>query len=253
MSKVSYDFSGERFVVTGASSGMGRQIAVELAEAGAKVLAIARRTERLEELGKQYSGQIIPGVLDVRDSEKMSEAVVSFVAEHGKFHGAVHAAGVFPATPLRAYDEKMAREAMDISFWSGIRLVQIANKKKNSEPRCSNILFSSIAADIGNKANFAYSGAKAAVRAAIRSIGKEIYQTGNRINTISPGWVDTEMTLNSMKEGATADKVLAPLLLGRGKPEDVSGMVLFLLSDRARWITGEDFVVDGGYLMGGYN
>lgn len=253
MSKVTYDFTGERFVVTGASSGMGRQIVIELAESGATVLVIARRAERLQALEKKYPGQITSGVFDVRDYEKMSKAVDSFVAEHGKFHGVVHAAGVFSATPLRAYDEKMAREAMDISFWSGIRLVQIVNKKKNSEPRCSNILFSSIAAHIGNKANFAYSGAKAAVRAAIRSIGKEIYQTGKRINTVSPGWVDTEMSLNSMEDGTTSDKALKPLLLGRGKPEDVSGMVLFLLSDRARWITGEDFVVDGGYLLGEAN
>ena len=140
---------------------------------------------------------------------------------------------------------------MDISFWSGIRLVQIVNRKINSESCCSSILFSSVSAYIGNKATFAYSGAKAAIQAAVRSIGKEIYQTGKRINTISPGWVDTEMTLNSVKDGTASSRLLDPLLLGSGKPEDISGMVLFLLSERARWITGEDFVVDGGYLLGG--
>ena len=234
MSTITYDFTGERFVVTGASSGMGRQIAVELAEAGATVLAIARRGERLAELSQQYPGKIVSGVFDVRDSGRLAQAIKKFVAEHGKLHGAVHAAGMFPATPLRAYDDTIAREAMDINFWSAIRLIQIVNKKTNSEPRCSNIIFSSISAYIGNKANFAYSGAKAAVQAAVRSIGKEISQTGKRINTISPGWVDTEMTLNSIEEGTSSSKVLDPLLLGRGKPEDVSGMVLFLLSDRAR-------------------
>ena len=253
MSNVTYDFTGERFVVTGASSGMGRQIAVELAEAGATVLAIARRVERLAELEQQYPGKIVPGVIDVCDSEKLSEAIKLFVAQHGKLHGAVHAAGIGASTPLRAYDEKKARAVMDVSFWSGIRLMHIVNKKKISMPGCSSILFSSVAAHIGEKSFFAYSAAKAALQIAVRALAKEIYPNGNRINTIAPGWVETEMTQWADETGTTAPKMFDRYLFGTGKVQDVSGMVLFLLSDRASWITGEDFVVDGGYLMGGYN
>ncbi len=253
MSKVSFDFTGERFVVTGASSGMGRQITAELAEAGATVLAIARRAERLAELENQYPGMIVPGVLDVCNSEKLSEAISSFVAEYGKFHGAVHAAGIGASTPLRAYDEETARAVMDVSFWSGVRLMQIINKKKNSMPGCSSILFSSVAAHIGEKSFFAYSAAKSALKVAVRTFAKEIYQNGNRINTISPGWVATEMTQWANEAGTTAPKMFDRYLFGTGETQDVSGMVLFLLSDRAKWITGEDFIVDGGYLQGGYN
>lgn len=253
MGEVIYDFSGERFVVTGASSGMGRQIAVELAEAGATVLAIARRAERLEELEKQYPTQIIPSVLDVCDSDKLSACISSFVVSHGKLHGTVHAAGITGNAPLRAYDEDMARKIMDVSFWSGVRLMQIINKKKNSEDGCASVLFSSVAAHIGEKSNFAYSAAKIALQAAVRSIAKEIYTRKNRINTVSPGWVHTEMTQHEKEQNEAPPKFWDWHLLGLGEPEDVSGMVLFLLSDRARWITGEDFVVDGGYLMGGYN
>lgn len=253
MSKVTYDFTGERFVVTGASSGMGRQIAVELAGAGAIVLAIARRTERLAELEKEYPGKIVPGAFDVRDSEKLVEAINSFVAGHGKLNGAVHAAGIGASTPLRAYDEEAARAVMEVSFWSGIRLMQIVNKKKNSTPGCSSILFSSVAAHIGEKSFFAYSASKAALQIAVRSLAKEIYQNGNRINTIAPGWVETEMTQWADETGTTAPKMFDRYLFGTGKVQDVSGMVLFLLSERAKWITGADFVVDGGYLQGGYN
>lgn len=251
MGKVSFDFADERFVVTGASSGMGRQIASELAGAGATVLAIARRSERLEILEKNYRGRIIPGVLDVCDCEKLSACISSFVGSHGKLHGAVHAAGIFTNTPLRTYDEMAARKVMDISFWSGIRLMQLVNKKKNSEEGCSSVIFSSVAAVIGEKSNFAYSAAKIALQAAVRSIAKEIYTRKNRINTISPGWVHTEMTKHEEEQSITPPKFLDRHLLGLGEPNDVSGMVLFLLSDRARWITGEDFVVDGGYLLGG--
>ncbi|ORU01364.1 3-oxoacyl-(acyl-carrier protein) reductase [Anaerovibrio sp. JC8] len=253
MGRVQYDFSGERFVVTGASSGMGRAVAKELAAAGATVLAVARREDRLVALQNEFTGQIVPSALDVCDSKALSEAIASFVKTYGKLHGAVHAAGIFSSTPLRAYDEDEARKIMDISYWAGIRLMQIVNKKKNAEDGCSSVLFSSVAAAVGEKSNFAYSSAKIAMQAAVRSIAKEIYQRKNRINTISPGWVHTEMTRNEDENSALNKKFYDWHLLGIGEPEDVTGMVLFLLSERARWITGTDVVVDGGYLLGGYN
>lgn len=253
MGKVAYDFSGERFVVTGASSGMGRVITGELAAAGAIVLAIARRRDNLMKLESEYPGHIVPVAIDVCDSQGMSAGVASFVAEYGKLHGAVHAAGIFSSTPLRAYDENEARRVMDVSFWAGIRLMQLVNKKKNSEEGCSSVLFSSVAATVGEKSNFAYSSAKIAMQAATRSIAKEIYTRKNRINTISPGWVHTEMTRYEDETSLVNKKFFDWHLLGIGEPQDVSGMVLFLLSERARWITGTDVVVDGGYLLGGYN
>lgn len=253
MGKVSYDFSDERFVVTGASSGMGRTVAAELASAGATVLAVARRKEKLLELEQAYTGHIVPGVVDVCNGNALADAVSSFVATYGKLSGAVHAAGIFSSTPLRAYDEAEARRIMDVSFWAGIRLMQIVNKKKNAAEGCSSVLFSSVAAIIGEKSNFAYSSAKIAMQAAVRAIAKEIYPRKNRINTISPGWVHTEMTRYEEEHSQVSSKFYDWHLLGIGEPEDVSGMVLFLLSDRARWITGTDVVVDGGYLLGGYN
>lgn len=253
MGSVVYDFSGERFVVTGASSGMGRTLSEELASSGATVLAIARREERLQELKKEYPERIVTSAVDVCDSKGMSEAISSFVTSHGKINGAVHAAGIFSSTPLRNYDETEARTIMDISFWAGIRFIQLVNKKKNSMDGCSSILFSSVAATIGEKSNFAYSSAKLAMQGAVRSIAKEIYMRGNRINTISPGWVNTELTRREDENSLVNKKFFDWHLLGIGEPEDVTGMVLFLLSDRARWITGTNAVVDSGYLLGGYN
>ena len=253
MGSVLYDFSGERFVVTGASSGMGRKVAEELAAAGAMVLAIARREERLQELKNEYPEHIITAPVDVCDTKGMTEAISSFVGSYGKIAGAVHAAGIFSSTPLRNYDESEARKIMDISFWSGIRFIQLVNKKKNAMDGCSSILFSSVAATIGEKSNFAYSSAKLAIQGAVRSIAKEIYTRGNRINTVSPGWVNTELTRKEDESSLVNKKFYDWHLLGIGEPEDVTGMVLFLLSERARWITGTNIVVDGGYLLGGYN
>ena len=251
MGQVNFNFSGENFVVTGASSGMGRQVATELAASGGKVLAIARRAERLSELTAKYPENIVAGAVDVCDGEAMEQVISRFVAEHGKLNGAVHAAGVFSPTPLRAYDETLAKKITDVSFWAGIRLMQIVNKKRMSVDGCSSILFSSVAASIGEKSNFAYSAAKAALQAAVRSIAKEIYQRKNRINTISPGWVHTELTRHEEENSLVTSKFFDWHLFGVGEPDYVSGMVLFLLSNRAHWITGTDVVVDGGYLLGG--
>lgn len=251
MRDVVFDFSNHRFVVTGASSGMGHQIAIELAQAGAVVLAIARRQERLDKLQAMFPTQIVPGVADVRDEKTLEDIICLFVAKYGKLHGAVHAAGISASTPLRAYSEDVSREIMDTSFWAGIRLMQIVNKRKNSEGICSSVLFSSASAYIGEKSLFAYSAAKASLQVAVRTLAKEIYKDGRRINTVSPGWVKTEMTEKEIAATAVSEEILNRHLLGIGNPEDISGMVLFLLSDRARWITGTDIVIDGGYLLGG--
>lgn len=247
MSQVTFDFTGCRFAVTGASSGMGCALAKELAAAGADVLAIARRKEKLRELQDDFPDRITIAPVDVCDKEKISEVVRSFVQVKGKLHGGVYAAGIVGITPLKQYDGEMARKIMDVSFWAGVDFLQICTKVAVSEKGASFVLFSSIDAVAGWKGKFAYSSAKMAINSAVKSIAKEIARRNQRVNSILPGWVQTDMT----KE-AEAFTDMVPImereLLGVGRPEDVTGQVMFLLSDRATWITGTNVVVDGGYL-----
>lgn len=249
---VTYDFSSKNFIVIGASSGMGRQIAEDLAEAGAHVLAVARREELLRKLQEKYPEHISIALVDMTATQPLDGALAPFVAEFGKLHGAVYTAGVEGLTPLRVFSEDQARIIMETSFWGAIKAMQLINQRKFSVDGCSSVLFSSISAYTGAASMFAYSAAKAAVQAAVRSIAKEICRSGKRINTVSPGWVSTEMTHRAVQEAVEdmTRTVEERCLLGLGKPEDVSGLVLFLLSERARWITGKDFIVDGGYLWG---
>ncbi|WP_019551939.1 SDR family NAD(P)-dependent oxidoreductase [Propionispira raffinosivorans] len=247
MKEVIYDFSGKRFVITGASSGMGRQIAMELAEAGALILGLARGENKLRELSTLYPMQIKYAACDVTDKEALEIAVCKFVNENGKLNGVVHAAGISDITPIKMYNEKVAHEIMDISFWAGANLIQICTKNKYGKQGMSNILFSSICAHSAEKGMFAYAGAKAALQIGAKSIAKEIAGKHHRINTITPGWVKTNMT-DQAAQLADLEKFFENNLLGEGSVDDVSGIVLFLLSDRARWITGTDIVVDGGYL-----
>ena len=247
MKQVKFDFEGKNFIVTGASSGMGRQVSLELVEAGAKVLAIARRENELQKLKEFYPDYIVPASLDVCDEEKLENAIKNFVNQYGKIDGAVHAAGISKLTTLRAYNKNEAERIMDVSFWAAIKLMQIATKVKYSNLGASFLAFSSVAAIHTDKGLFAYASAKAAVKIAMKTFAKETANRKIRINTISPGWVNTNMTAG-LEETNNLNEVNRNSLLGIGNPEDVSGMVLFLLSDRSKWITGTDIVVDGGYL-----
>lgn len=247
MSRVVFDFTGENFVVTGASSGMGRQVAVELATAGANVLAIARNEARLQELQAQYPANISVAALDVCDSEKMENAIKDFVKEHGKLHGGVHGAGITDITPLKSYDKDKAHKIMDINFWAGANFLQYATKKRISNDGASFVLFSSVYAQSSPKGMFVYGAAKAGINIAVQSLSKEIAKRKQRVNSIMPGWVETGMT-DMIGDISNKSDIVGNELLGTGSPCDVTGMVLFLLSDRGCWITGSNIAVDGGYL-----
>ena len=245
-----FDFTGRRIVVTGATSGIGRKVVEDLLESGATVLGIARREEILKEISESHE-KFIGAALDVRDGDKMKIAIEKFAAEHGKLNGAVHSAGIFLSTPLRTYDESVAKEIMDINFWAGMRLMQIVNRKKVAEPCCSNVLIASVAAHVGERSQFAYSASKGALQSAARSLSKEIFQTGARINTVSPGMIETPMTRGQVDGSMVSPRVMERHLLGIGRTQDVSRVILFLLDDESKWITGEDFTIDGGYRGGG--
>lgn len=248
-SQLSFNFNNCNYVVTGASSGIGRQITIELINSGACVLAIARDKNKLSALQKDVSS---PSMLhtcsvDVCDNDSIEEVIKSFVKERGKLSGSVHAAGILNMTFLKNYSAQTAKEIMEINFWAGINLVKIATNAKYGV-MTSNVLLSSVCAKSHELGEFAYSASKSAINSAVSSIAKEISKKHHRINSIMPGWCDTPMTKKIVEEyGLNLDEIEKQSLLGLGHVEDISGLVLFLLSDRAKWITGSHYVIDGGY------
>ncbi len=247
--EVSFLLKEKNYIVTGASSGIGRQIALEIAHAGGRVLAVGRDKERLDKTASYYPNQIVSARTDVRDYQAVEGYIQDFTKTYGKFNGAVHAAGSLLITPLRTYQEAEARELVDVSFWSGIKLIQLASRKAYAEPESSYVFLSSVCAYKGEAAQFALNAAKAALQVSARTLAKEICRQGSRINTISPGLILTGLTEHDFDERGISEGIKEKHLLGLGHVEDVSGLTLYLLSNRARWITGQDFVVDGGYLI----
>jgi len=250
MMDISFDFSDKVFCITGATSGIGKKITSDICCSGGRVIAVGRNRDVFVKLKAEHGEKLYPVVADLRD-ESVVEKIQKAISELGKLDGFVHAAGVSYNTPLRVYNDDKAHEIMDVSFWSAVKLIQLINKPKNHNPMCSYVLFSSVAAYSGGKAIFAYAAAKSAVQSLARTLCKEIVKDGSRINSISPGVIETDMTRMVDDKFGLSDSIKQGALLGLGSVEDVSGMVKFLMSDNAKWITGRDFVIDGGYLMGG--
>ena len=254
MQDVQFNYAGKNFVVVGASSGIGKQIALELAQAGANVLCMARRVEIIEQLKDfQGEGKIYPAFIDVTKAtaKDWDSIIKNFVGETGKISGGVYTAGVSGLTPLRRWNEELAQKIMDTSYWGMIRFIQSATKKRFANESSSFVVFSSNAAYNATQGLMIYSSAKSAVQVAVKSMVKEISQDGHRINSISPGWLNSEMTKNFSAEFGINEQIKNSFRLGEGGTDKVSGIVLFLLSSRADWITGTDIVVDGGQLLGG--
>lgn len=246
---VDFHFDGGKFLVAGASSGIGRQITEDIVKAGGMVLAVARNIERLFSLREAAPDRIYTESVDVRDAEALERAVNHFVARNGKIDGSVYTAGISRVTPLKCYSEHEVSEIMDINYWGFVRLMGILNRRKYSADGCSHVVISSVAGHTGEAGNFAYSASKSAVINSVRTFAKEVCKRGIRMNSISPGFVNTSLSEGFFDTRGLAGRTREKHLLGFGESTDISGMALFLLSDYSRWITGQDFVVDGGYLV----
>ncbi len=245
--KISYDFDGMRYVVTGASSGIGRRVAADLAAAGASVLALARRAEALNELAAEYPGAVVPVATDVTDFRALQSAVADF-GQSGAIDGSVHAAGVNQFTPLRGLRWDAVEALIRTNLFAAIELVRLLSSRRFGADGSSHVQIASVHGMRGQAGLAAYSASKAAMIGSVRALARELAPRGVRVNAVSPGWVRTPMAERMEAASPGLEESLARAHpLGFGDPGDVSGAVLFLLSDAGRWITGANMVVDGGY------
>ena len=249
MSEVNFDFRGKNFAVMGASSGIGKQIALDLLNAGANVLAMARRKELMDEIYGGFSSQVMTAKVDVQHQENLDATLKEFVNDKGKFHGSVYATGISSVFNLRMFEEEELQKVMDINFFGALRFISKLTSGVYSNKGSSHVWIASTAAHTGSKSLTVYSASKGAMLSSVKSLAIEIGKKKQRINTISPGLINTPLVENySENTNINLYSGGRQCLDNDGQPEDVSGIALFLLSDRARWITGTDIVVDGGYL-----
>ena len=233
------------FVVTGASSGIGAGVARRMNEDGASVVAIGRNLERLQNVRDAAADSSCFFIEEkdlTEDIDGLPDYVRSLVKRHGRLRGLVCCAGITELSPLRTLDLEKMRWLFDINYYVPLFMAKgFADRRVNIGAGASFVAIGSIAANSPAKGVITYSGAKAALVTSIRAIAKEFASSGVRFNTVSPSDIETPMTAN-IKE--IMDQVRHFYPMGFGKPEDVAAVVSFLSSDEARWITGQNYIVD---------
>ncbi len=242
------------FIVTGASSGIGEGTALLLNEYGATVIAIARDKNRLELMKSKskYPQNIHIEIKDLtEDIENLSKYIGELRNKYGKFQGMAHCAGVVDITPLQAVTYEHIKKIFDINYYVPIMLFKgFCDKRNNTMEKSSIVAVSSIEKTICDKGMLIYAGTKAALSSSAKVIAKEVANKNVRINTISPSHIESDMTkdkLNKIRKNYLETyKDIYPF--GFGKPQDVANFIVFLLSDDAKWITRQDYIIDCGHI-----
>lgn len=239
------------FLVTGASSGLGRGVALQLNALGATVVASARDAERLAETRAQAENPdaMHTQVLDLAaDPAALPSFVKGVKDKYGKLRGLAHCAGISTRQPLAALDYADLQQLFAIDYFAPVFLAKgFADRRVNAGRGSSMVFVSSAAAVLSHKGMLGYSGAKAALNASIKSVARELAPQGVRANTVSPTDVKTPL-VEKMKAEFRVEDLEQQYPMGYGEVDDVASMVVFLLSDRAKWITGQNYVMDCGYI-----
>jgi 3-oxoacyl-[acyl-carrier protein] reductase len=244
---------GKAAIVTGASRGIGRAIAVDLARHGANVAIVGRDTAALEETAAEIRGvaphaMVAVHALDVADAAAVDALALAVHKEFGSIDIAVANAGqAVDGLIVRSKPADIER-MLDVNLKSAYYLVSAVARPMMKQRSGAIVLVSSIVGISGNAGQAAYAASKAGLLGLAKSVAKELGSRNIRVNAVAPGLIETAMTQSMPQEARS--HYLATIPLGRaGTPEDVSGVVSFLCSDAARYVTGQTIVVDGGFLM----
>jgi NAD(P)-dependent dehydrogenase (short-subunit alcohol dehydrogenase family) len=243
---------GHCILVTGASSGIGKAVALRCNALGATVIACGRDGDRLRE-AKERAANPQDFHCEIRDLLADMERLPAWVAKlretYGLLGGFVHAAGLGLTAPLQLYDLEEARRLFDIHFHAPMLLAKgFADRRNNIGPGSAMVFMSSSRAVIPERATVLYASTKGALLTAVRCLAKDLARQGIRVNGIAPALVETPMVegFKDMlgEEQFAAEKERYPF--GLGQPEDIASLACFLLSEASRWITGQNVVMDGG-------
>lgn len=254
MSQATSPFSLQQktIVVTGASSGIGRQCAISCSQAGARVILMGRSEERLEEtlslMDRRSDHHCFS--IDINDFAGLASVIDEAVRAVGSVSGLVNAAGISVTYPLRVMNPEKMQDTFSTNVYASIQLAKLVCRTNTRHEQGVSVVFiTSVMGMVGESGKSLYGMSKGALLAGVKSLAIEYATKNIRFNCLSPGVVETPMSMNSVysKNEAALDKIKSYHPMGLGQVTDVANGVVYLLSDAARWVTGTNLVIDGGY------
>lgn len=243
-----FSLTGKKIFITGASSGIGKAVALECSKMGANLVISGRNKDRLDETFKNLSGSghsfIIGDLTEIEGIKKVTEALPPL-------DGIVHCAGIYRLVPVNYVNEEVVKEVIGINFISPLMVTQQLLSLKKVNKNASIVFISSIAGSmVSSPGGSIYSASKGAVNGLIKGMALDLAPRGIRVNTVAPGTIQTNIFEDSaVSKDQLKEDVKRYPLKRYGKPEEVAYSVIYLLSDASAWITGSSMVIDGGFTL----
>lgn len=242
----SFSLNNKTILVTGATSGIGLEVCRQISLHGGCFIGLGRNTTDLDELiNKNNLANCRSVIVDI----SQSSSIVEFVKDLDlNIDGFVHSAGIVENNPIQYFKEELYDTMRAVNLDSVLFFISSLLRCKKFNKPSSIVFISSISGMYGMKGNGLYGITKAGLAIMAKTYANELAHKRIRVNAVSPGMVNTEITLNAEKllsdDVINIDKKKYPL--GYGEPEDVALPIIFLLSDASRWLTGQNLVLDGG-------
>lgn len=240
-----FSLQGKTILITGASSGIGRETAIQCSKLGAKMLITARNEERLKETLSMMEGEghkmFLAELTDKEDVDNLVEQVDAI-------NGLVLCAGRVMTAPFMFNTREKYDEVFNVNFFAPVELLRLLLKKKKIRKESSVVFVSSIGGVFGYSfGNSIYGATKASIHSTMKFCAKELAPKGVRVNSVNPAMVKTPLIGGGAisDEQYKADMERYPLKR-YGEPQDIAYGIIYLLSDASAWVTGHSLVIDGG-------
>jgi NAD(P)-dependent dehydrogenase (short-subunit alcohol dehydrogenase family) len=244
--------SDKTFLITGASSGIGRTSAKLLTDCGAKVIVAGRNSERLDLTLAELSGSgHLSSVVDFANADQSFDWINGLIKDVGALDGVFHCAGTELIRPIKMTKQAQLDELFGSSLFSAFGIARGLSQKNALKNGGSVVFMSSVASINGQSGMTAYSSTKAGIDGLVRSLACEMAPRQIRVNSIVAGAIKTPMheRLTQASSDDAISKYEQMHLLGFGDAYDVAQCATYLLGPASRWITGTSIVIDGGYAV----